>query len=195
MEVLFTIRRTDALRALKEIKANRGKYTREDHVHLLVSEYAVTFRAVGTEADYPVNGITPGAAEVPFIALEKAISMRNTHEIQLRVVDGVIYCGKASVKHPGIRVGIIPDVSLSVPINASPFELLLIERILGKDAAVDQGLTSRLLQASTNLPMAIKRAATELAPYGISDEDIRLLIESKMKEAEPRVRAALVAQH
>ena len=193
MEVLFTIRRADALRALKEIKANRGKYTQQDSVHLLVSEYAVTLRAVGTEADYPVNGITPGVAELPIITLEKAVSMRTTHEIQLRVNDGVIYCGKASVKNPEIRVGVIPNVRISIPINASPFELLVIERVLGKDAAIDQGLTSRLIQASTNLPTAVQRAASELAPYGVTELDILTLIEQKIKEAEPRVRAALVA--
>jgi hypothetical protein len=98
MDVAFTIRRADALRALKEIKVNRGREGKDDLLHVLVSEYAVTFRAVGTESEYPVNGTGPGAAQLPIAIFERAVEMRTTNELQLRLTDGAIFSGKSAVR-------------------------------------------------------------------------------------------------
>jgi hypothetical protein len=176
---------------LKEIEANRGRDCKGDLVHVLVSEYAVTFRAVGTESEYPVHGISPGAAQLPIPVLDKAIDMRSTSEIQLRITDGAIFCGKAALRHPRVSVGTIPDTSISVPVNASPLDLLVIERILGKDAVADQGLVSRLQKAKEGLPVALSRAAEQLIPYGVSSSDLAFLVEKVIREAEPKVRVAL----
>jgi hypothetical protein len=138
MEVQFTIRRADAKRALKEIQANRGREGKGDVLHILVSKYAVTFRSVGTESDWPVNGISPGTAHVPIPIWERAIGMLTTNELQLRSTDGAVFCGKAAVRHGGVTVGVIPDTSISVPINATPLDLLVIERHFGANAIVEQ---------------------------------------------------------
>jgi hypothetical protein len=193
MDLVFTIRRADAKRALKEIQANRGREGKDDLIHVLVSEYAVTFRAVGTQSEWPVHGISPGAAQLPIPVLEKAIDMRSSTELQLRITDGAIFCGKASVRHGAIAVGNIPDVRISVPVNSSPFDLLVMERLLGERAMVEQGLASRLQNAKIGLPVALAKAAKELHPYGVSADDLETLIETAMREAEPRVKAALSA--
>ncbi len=191
MDVAFTIRRADALRALKQIKVNRGREGKDDLLQLLVSEYAVTFRAVGTESEYPVNGTGPGAAQLPISTFERAVDMRTSNELQLRLTDGVIFSGKSAVRHPAITVGSIPDTRISVPIDSLPFDLLVIERIIGTHTAIDQGLASRLQKAKDGLPIALAKAAAELTPYGVTAEDLKALVEKAMREAEPRVRASL----
>ena len=193
MDVAFTIRRADALRALKEIKVNRGREGKDDLLHVLVSEYAATFRAVGTESEYPVNGTGPGAAQLPIAIFERAVEMRTTNELQLRLTDGAIFSGKSAVRHPGVTVGAIPDTRISVPINSLPFDLLVIERIVGAHAATDQGLATRLQKAKDGLPIALAKAAAELTPYGVTAEDLKALVETAMREAEPRVKASLHA--
>lgn len=192
-DVVFTIRRGDAKAALKQIQANRGREGKEDLVHVLVSEYAVTFRAVGTESEYPINGISPGAAQLPIQVLGRAIDMRNSNELQFRITDGAISCGKAIVRHPGIIVGSIPDTRISVPVNASSFDILVIERILGKEAAAGQDLASRVKKANEGLQLALSRATAELSPYGICSSDLEALIDAAIRDAEPKVRAALSA--
>ena len=57
------------------------------------------------------------------------------------------------------------SVCPSIP---SPFDLLVIERIVGAHAAIDQGLTSRLQKAKDALPIALAKAAAELIPYGVT---------------------------
>lgn len=191
MDVVFTIRRADAKRALKQIQASRGREGKEDLIQVLVSEYAATFRAVGTQSECPVHGISPGTAQVPIPVFEKALDMRTTNELQLRTTDGAIFSGKSSVRHAAVTVGTIPDTRISVPIDSLPFDLLVIERLIGEAAMTAQGLTSRLQKAKEGLPLALAKAAAELGPYGVNAEDLRALVENAMREAEPRVKEAL----
>jgi len=191
MDVVFTIRRADAKRALKEIQANRGREGKDDLVHVLVSEYAVTLRAVGTESECPVHGIGPGTASLPIPIFEKAIDMRTTHELQLRITDGAIFCGKAVVRHGAVTVGTNPDTRISVPINSSPLDLLVIERVIGETAIIDQGLASRFQKAKEGLAIALAKAAAELGPYGVSMEELQSIIDVAIEDAEPRVKSAL----
>jgi hypothetical protein len=76
--------------------------------------------------------------------------MGSTNELQLRVPDGTIFCGKAAVRHGGVTISAIPDTRISVPINSLPFDFLVIERLIGERAAIEQGLAhvcSRLKKA------------------------------------------------
>ena len=166
MDVIFTIRRADAKRALKQIQANRGREGKDDLIHVLVSEYAATFRAVGTESECPVHGIGPGTAQLPISIFERAIDMRTTSELQLRITDGALFSGKSCVRHGGVTVGTIPDTRISVPVDSSPLDLLVIERIIGQAAMTAQGLTSRLQKAKEDLPLALAAATKQLGPYG-----------------------------
>ena len=190
-DVVFVIRSKDLYRAIKQIQANRGRYTKYDLVHVLISAYAATFKAFGTETEYPVNGISPGAAEMPIVALEKILGLRSALELELRVTEGAIACGKATVRDPAITLGRIPDLSVSAPIDCSGFELIVIGRLLGKDGANEQGLTSRLEEATREMHMAISRAAGILADYRVSESDIGLLVEKAIIDAAPAIRKGL----
>jgi len=191
MDVVFTIRRADLKRAIKELKVNRGGEGTDDLIYLLVSEYAATFRAVGTESEYPVNGIGPGCAQLPIVVLERIAEMRTSTELQLRVTAGAVLCGSATVRNRAITLGQIPDTSIRVPIDPSDFELIVIGRVLGDLVAAEQGLQSRLECARAELRLAICAAAMNVASYGVSESDIELLIEKAIKDAESRITKGL----
>ncbi|MFZ0746310.1 MAG: hypothetical protein WAM85_18015 [Terracidiphilus sp.] len=63
--------------------------------------------------------------------------------------------GKLTVKHEEIKVGGIPDIRVDVPIDASPFELIVIGRILGAELIEEQGLESRLKSAKGNVKAGV----------------------------------------
>jgi len=193
VSVDFTIRRDDLKQAIKQLQANRGRDARTDAVNVLVSEYAVTFRAVGTEVEYPVHGISPGSAKLPLPVLDRICGMRTGKELQLHISEGVIVCGAATVRHEGISLGFIPDQSISVPLDASVFDLLAIGKILGKDMAQEQGLASRIKKAQGQREEALRLAAGHLEPYGVTSEQLEDLIEQALEAAEPKIRAALVS--
>jgi hypothetical protein len=193
MDVVFAIRRADLKKALKELKANRGRAGMADLVYLLVSGYAATFRAPGTESEYPVHGIAPGTARLPIAVLERITEMRTSVELELRVADGEISCGKARVRHTAITLGGIPDMRISVPIDASAFALVVISRVLGNAAVIEQGIGSSIARARQQMDRAISNAASSLAPFGVTEVDIQSLVERAIEKAQEGVRRGLLS--
>jgi len=192
-DLVFVIRRGDLRRALKEIQVNRGRYNNTDLLYLLVSECAATFRATGTESEYPVHGISPGTAQLPIAVLDRILTMRASNELELRITEGAVLCGKAAVRHEAITLGMIPDISVRVPIDPSRFELIVIGRVLGNVDVVEQGLQARLEKATRELRVAISSAAGILADYRVTESDIELMIEKAIRDAEPSIRKGLSA--
>jgi len=119
------------------------------------------------------------------------VNMRSSPELELRIADGAVFCGKATVRHNQISVGSIPDTAISVPIDASPFELVVIGQVLGEAAVVEQGLQSRLEGVKVEMRFAISRAASNLAAFGVKQSEVELLVEKAIKDAEPRIARGL----
>lgn len=188
MEVVFRIRRLDLRRALRELGVNRGAHRNDDKITILVSAYAATFRAPGTESEYPVDGVSPGVAQLPMAVLNRIADILTGKEPELCISDGTIMCGKASVKHELIKIGEIPNLRVRVPIDPSLFDLIVIGRILGDDLIAEQGLESRLNAATERLNHAISAASQQLAPFGISDSALRALVESAIDGAKEKIR-------
>ena len=188
MDVEFTIRRSDLRRALRELQANRGPKGKADIVSILVSEYAATFRAPGTDSEHPVNGVAPGVAHLPIAVLDRIMGMRSANELDLRFTDGAVLCGKATVRHEEVKVGTIPDLRVQVPIDPSPFDLVVIGRVLGEALVREQGIGERLKGATGQMNLAISNAASSLAPFGVTEAAVRLLVEAAIEDAQANVR-------
>ena len=188
MDVVFNIRRSDLKRVLRELQANRGQHSKTDHVSILVSEFAATFRAPGTDSEYPVHGISPGVAHLPIGVLDRITEMRTTNELELRFTDGAVLCGKATVRHEAVTVGNVPDIRVQVPIDPSPFELVVIGRVLGETLVAEQGLSGRLQKATEQMNLAISSAASCLERFGVTEARVRLLVEAAIDDAQGNIR-------
>jgi hypothetical protein len=186
--VVFRIRRKDLRQALRELQANRGREAQTAIVNILISEYAGTFRAPGTDSEYPVHGISPGVARLPLAVLERIMDMRAADELELRITDGAVLCGKATVRHESITVGNIPDGRVQVPIDPSPFQLVVIGRVLGEVLIAEQGLGDRLQKATEQMSLAVSSAASCLGSFGVSESGVRLLVEAAIEDAQADIR-------
>jgi len=193
MDVVFKIRRADLKRILRELQANRGRHSKSDQVSVLVSEYAATFRAPGTDSEYPVHGISPGVAHLPIAMLERITEMRTTNELELRFTDGAVLCGKSTVRHQAITVGNIPNIHVQVPINPSSFELVVIGRVLGEALVAEQGLGDRLQKATKQMNFAVSSAASCLACFGVTEAGVKLLVEAAIEDAQADIRKGVFA--
>ncbi len=99
------------------------------------------------------------------------------------------YC--AAVRHSEVSLCKIPDTRISVPIDASPFEVVVIGHLLGEGGVAEQGLQSRVEKATQDMRFAISQAASSLAAFGVTQSDVELLVEKAIKDAEPRIRRGL----
>jgi hypothetical protein len=192
-EVLFVIRRTDLNRAIRELQTNCKGFKDVSSVHLLVSEYAMTVRAVGMESEYPVNGIQPGTFQMPIAVLRQIAKMQQTKELALHIQSGAVSSGSSTVRHSEIRLSSIPDLSVSVPIDASAFDLLVISRLLDVRELEKQGLTERVSKAREQFNNDLAYAASFLTRYRVSKDDLGGLLDRIFKESEPAIKAAIYA--
>jgi hypothetical protein len=71
VSVEFVIRPADLRQAMSQLKVNRGSHKQSDFVDILVSEFAATFRSVGTETEVPVHGKRPGSLRLPLRIVDK----------------------------------------------------------------------------------------------------------------------------
>lgn len=192
-EVLFIVRRADLNRAIREIQTNCKGFSDITVVHVLVSEFAMTVRVVGMESEYPVNGIQPGTFEMPIAVLRRIASMRQTKELALHVQEGAVASGSSTVRHSAIHLAAIPDLRVSVPIDASIFDLLVVGRLLDEKELERQGLKERISKARERFQRDLSLAATCLSRYHVKQKDLEALVERVQEEAEPAVRAAIYA--
>lgn len=192
-EVLFMIRRTDLNRAIRELQTNCKGFKDVTSVHLLVSEYAMTVRAVGMESEYPVNGIQPGTFQLPIAVLRRIANMQQTKELALHIQAGAVSSGSSTVRHTAIRLASIPDLRVSVPIDASAFDLLVIARLLDVREIEKQGLTERISKAREQFHKDITYAASYLTHYHVTKDELETLLDRIFKESEPAIKAAIYA--
>lgn len=192
-EALFVIRRKELNRAIRELQTNCKGSKDINSANLLISEFAMTVRAVGMESEYPVDGIQPGTIQIPIAVLRQIAGMSETKELALHIQNGAIRSGSSTVRHPEIRLGTIPDVRVSIPIDASVFELLVIGRLLGDPELGRQGIAERVLKAREQYSRDIAFAASCLSRYKVKPDDLDKVIDRIMTDSEPAIKSAMYA--
>lgn len=192
-EVLFVIRRSELNRAIRELRTNCKGFKDILSANLLVSEFAMTVRAVGMESEYPVDGIQPGTFQIPIAVLRQIAGMSETKELALHIQNGAVRSGSSTVRHPEILLGAIPDVRINIPIDASVFELLVISRLLGEPELGRQGIAERVLKAREQYKRDIAFAASCLSRYKVKPDDLDGLIDRIMTDSESAIKSAMYA--
>jgi len=193
MPIEFKTRVADMKNATKQLLVNRGQFKDTDIADLLVSECVATFRAVGTTTEIPVHGTSPGTARLPLPVLKMIASTAGTFKskaIKLVIEDGAIKIGSFKHRNPEIRLGSLPDQRIDLPVDASLLDTLGIGAILGEATIEEQGLTNRILEAWEKANRAITSAAGTLADLGVSEQQIRELVEQQVEASGKRLQKA-----
>lgn len=194
VHVEFRVRVNDLKQAIREINVNRGENRAADFVDVLVSECVATFRAVGTSVDVPVNGIQPGTARLPIATLERFSAMAKAFKAKETTVqfwDGIFKVGSWGTKDWEIVLGVIPDLSLDMPPDATFLDTLAMAWILSPVGVKEQGLERRVAMAQRAKDDAIDRATRALEPLQVQREKLAALVEAHIAEAGKRLRSSL----
>jgi hypothetical protein len=191
MEVAFTIRRAELKRVFRELDVNRGSEGKDDLASIVVWGAAATFRAPGTGAECAVEVIEPGAVQLALELLDSISDLAETAKLELHFREGVVACGRVKVRRGSITLGTVPDSRIQVPIDLSNFELLVVEKILGKELAKGQGLQPRIEKAKKEMNGAVARASSALADFGVNEDGVRRLVEAAMEDAKDTIAKGL----
>jgi len=187
----FTIHREELKRVFRELEVNRGSEGKADLASIVVWGAAATFRAPGTETECAVEVIEPGAVQLALELLDSISDLADTTKLELHFREGVVACGRVKSRRGSITLGTVPDSRIQVPIDLSNFELLVVERILGKELAKGQGLQPRIEKAKEQMNNAIARASSELADFGMNEDGVRRVVELAMEDAKEGIAKGL----
>jgi hypothetical protein len=183
--VEFTIRLSDLQKATKKLSINRRSFKETDSADLLVSECAVTFRAIGTSTEEPVRGISPGTVRLPLRILAKVVGVAKSYnkiELSFRFEQGVVRVEKFSLNHPDITLGILPNPKFELPIDADPMQTLTMASLLSLEQILDQGLRERVETAQRYVSAKTSTAAGILQELGIQPKEVTSLVDQHIRK-------------
>jgi hypothetical protein len=189
----FVVRVCDLRSATHQLTVNRGSGKQTDWVDLLVSECVATLRSVGTSTEIPIKGIHPGTARLPMLLFEKVAKIAKTYkarETTVTIWEGLIKIGGWQTRDPEISLGVLPNLAVDLPVNATFLDTLALASVLSPAAAREQGLDRRIAEALQGKEAAIDRATRALEPLSINRDAIAAFVEGHIAEAGERLRIA-----
>lgn len=172
--------RESLLQELRRIKKVLGRASSGDAL-IRFSEGILRVRAAGAEFAIPAQGQWPGEVWVAASWLRALARVPPAGDpLVLHVAKNRIKIGGSSMechfRAPGassVEVSVGPDLPT----------LLRLGLLHGEKELANAGLLSSVLGARKELERRIAQAAKILAPYGVSDADVRILVIGKL---EPR---------
>jgi hypothetical protein len=165
----LSIARAD-LRDMLPALARLGGSASRDEAVIGFDDDELWIRAGGMECSAKASGDWPGEAVIAHATL-KALSRATPDDdpVVFTVTDGRLMVGKMAVPCTWHAQG---AAVISLPMNADLRELLLADMMHAEDALEASGILRQIRDARTRRDELLDRAATLLAPLGISRADI-----------------------
>jgi hypothetical protein len=193
------IRRDDIVRFLELAEKDKAPEGKQWIVHLTVTEKKGYFRGGDTTFDCPLYAIREGKVELPISSLAEVVGwgwyrpkskneeMGKTEWAEMTCVDGRISYGKRRCNNDRITFAFGPGEYEHYPTQA---EIIVLGRLLDQDITDRIGLNSRIPGALAKLETEIASTLRGLERYGVTEDDIRDVVEKAFKRTEPVIAAS-----
>jgi hypothetical protein len=188
MSVVFAIRHNDLEHFIQLASDKKPPEGQGWIAHITINERIGRFSAGGIYEDYPVMVTRAGQVQLPLSCLEEAIVGRDTSLVQVYCEDGRVICGYDACCNDSIRLACGEDGRVYFP---SQLEVILLGRLMNDDEAKKVGLEERIPAAQDRLQREIENAAGSLERYGVTQEDLKRVVESALARGEPAMRDGL----
>ncbi len=178
------------------VRPNR-KVARSTSVTLTVSE-SLAVTGMGFSVDVQCECREWGRVVLPYViwlAFLQSLESIEEDRIEIAAEDGQISFHRSRLRHPGIKVTRLANVSVEIPIDAS--EPGIIRRLfeIGIERVRDSGNWNLVATTMTNLQKRVQTAVDQLGTYGVSHRDMAELVGSSLRitdiESFVRVLAAV----
>jgi hypothetical protein len=188
MSVEFMIRSDDLWKFRELARSKKPPEGKQWNVYLTIKDVIGSFCAGGVYAEYPINTVIAGKMQIPLECLEEVIKGGGSTWAQVRCEDGMIACGTNTCFHDSIALECGIENYEQYP---TPLELLLLGRLLDEKTRKDvgAGLETRIPAALARLDSEIWSTVGSLGRYGVTQDDVKYLVEKALQRAEPSMRA------
>jgi len=192
MSVQFTIRSADLGRLRAALDEVRPPKDRRWIIFLEVTPCVLTIRFGDKELQYPVDGKSPGFAKFPEGILWQTIGQilyKNLPaEIEVEIREGYFVCHMEHAEGD-IEVGYFRYPQASAVFYVSTAELATLGTLVADPAIFDPHLQRQIAEASDRVALLVGHAAYTLRGCGVTQEDISGLVNSRLAEMKPSVKA------
>jgi hypothetical protein len=181
--------RSDDLWKFRELtRSKEPPEGKQWNVYLTIKDVIGSFCAGGVYAEYPINTVVAGKVQIPLECLEKVIKGGGSNCAEVRCEDGMIACGANTCFHDSIALECGIENYEQYP---TPLEVILLGRLLDEKTwrDVGAGLETRIPAALARLDSEIWSTVGLLGRYGVTQDDVKYLLEKAIQRAEPGMRA------
>jgi hypothetical protein len=201
LSLTFLVRRDDVVRFLEMAEKDRASEGKEWIVYLTVTEKTASFQGGPNTFDCPIHNASAGKVKLPISALAEVLGwgwyrpkskteeMGKTEWAEMTIIDGRVSYGKRASSNEDISLACTGTIADYYPTQA---EIILLDRVLSPETLALSGLPTRLPTVLSNLEKVTSSAAGSLERYGVTEEDIREVVEKALKRAEPHVAATRI---
>lgn len=196
MSLAFLVRRDDVVRFLEIAEKDKAAEGQQWIVYLTVTHKAASFQACSSTFECSIHNATSGKVKLPISALAEVVGwgwhrprskseeMGKMEWAEMTLIDGKVFYGKRVSSNEGISLACTGTIADYYPTQA---EIILLDRILAPETLALSGLPTRLPTVLSNLEKATSNAASSLEQYGVTEEDIKEVVEKALKRTEPHV--------
>ena len=188
MTVEFMIRSDDLWKFRELARSKKPPEGKQWNVYLTIKDVIGSFCAGGVCAEYPINTIHAGKVQIPLECLEQVIKGGGSNWAEVRCEDGMVACGANTCFHDSIALECGIENYEQYP---TPLEVILLGRLLDEKTWKDvgAGLETRIPAALARLDSEIWSTVGSLGRYGVTQDDVKYLLEKALQRAEPGMRA------
>ena len=197
MGVEFMIRRDDLTNFLEKARKDKVPEGKEWIASLTVKGSRAVFAAGETSSEYAVYTTEEGKVKMPISCLEEVVGWGFfTHHAKsdrmgerewagMKCIDGRVSYGTHAYDNDHISLACCTNF---FELYSTKLELLVLGRLLPPETVALIGLESRITDVRSEMEREIRSVAHSLERYGVSEEDIREVVEKSLKRTEPIVR-------
>lgn len=176
-QVRLEVPRASFLEELKRLNQVLGRKRRMDAL-LRHDAGNLVIRIGGAEAALPAHGHWPGEARISSDWLRSFTKVPPPHDpVVFQVTGGRMRIGGSTVtchwQAPGAA-----SVEVTLDMDLATINKLRLEH--SEEALVQSGLRPAVLATQAEIDRRIKAAARQLAPLGVSESDVRVLVVGKL---------------
>jgi hypothetical protein len=188
LTVEFMIRTDDLWKFCELARSKKPPEGKQWNAYLTIKDVTGRFSAGGICAEYPVNTVHAGKVQIPLECLEEVIRECGSNWAEVRCEDGRIAFGTNVCCHDSIALECGIENYEQYP---TPLELILLGRLCDEKTRKDvgAGLETRIPAAVARLDSEIWGTVGSLSRYGVTEQDIKYVVEKALQRAEPAMRA------
>jgi hypothetical protein len=187
------IDRKELDKALRQILQGRDASC-PDVVDFTAGRESLTIVVTGRSVEVDIEASEIGSVSVPITVVAKLKKVCKTYEkeqVRLRATEGRIRVEGMSIANAEIRMRKIARRVIDIPQDARALDVLSLRHIFTAVEIEDSELSAKVIDEEKKLADRLDSAASSLADYGISRNELRTLAVSRIRENAPSLRKAL----